>query len=87
MMWWNNGMGWGAGGTGGWAIMALVVLAFWALVAVGVGALLRDRQRSGRPDRPVNDPSAERILDERFARGEMDADQYHTSMAALRSGH
>lgn len=31
MMWWDDGMGWG-----GWTAMTLVMLAFWALVILGL---------------------------------------------------
>jgi putative membrane protein len=72
MMGWYSGWGWA-----GWLTMSLIMLAFWALVAVGVVALVRtlrreDRDRSAVP--PVE--SARAILDSRFARGEIDADEY-----------
>lgn len=69
MMW-----GWygGDGSWVGWLVMAVFMLIFWALVVGGIVVLVRyirsGEQRSGS--------DALRILDERFARGEIDADEY-----------
>ena len=71
-MWWNNGMEWGAMGGGGWVVMMVLMLAFWALVVAGVVALFR----TGRPavsnvSNGVSDaaatpgPSAEDVLGSR----------------------
>lgn len=70
MMWYGNDPGWG-----GWLLMSLGMLAFWALVAVAVIALVRAQRDDGPryPGRAV-DPRA--LLDERFARGEIDAEEY-----------
>ncbi|HEY9311591.1 SHOCT domain-containing protein [Williamsia sp.] len=74
MMWWNNGMGWG-----GWVLMVLLMSAFWGFVIAGVIALFRsvgtDRPPAHNPS-PTIRPSANSILDERFARGEIDAEEY-----------
>ena len=56
------------------------MLAFWGLLAVGVVALVRTLGREDR-DRPVTPAGprvegARAILDGRFARGEIDADEY-----------
>lgn len=77
---------WGAMGWVGWLLMSLIMLGFWALVVVGIGAVFRtDRgidagSRSGADD-PV------RLLDARFARGEIDAEEYRARLQALRSPH
>ncbi|MFQ6171314.1 SHOCT domain-containing protein [Oryzobacter sp. R7] len=77
-MMWSNGMGWG-----GWLLMALTTIGFWALVVFGVVALFRGT-RPGRPDDPDGrGHRAEQILDERFARGEIDADEYRARQSAL----
>ncbi|HWS46817.1 MAG TPA: SHOCT domain-containing protein [Acidimicrobiia bacterium] len=79
MMRWNGGWGPGA-----WIGMGLVMLAFWTLVIVAIVALVRgDGWRSGRPERGSD---ALRILDERLARGEIDADEYRQRRDLLRSG-
>ena len=76
MMWWHNGMGWG-----GWIVMTLTMLAFWSLVVFGVIAIFRgDRKsRSGQDHGP--DPM--KILDERFARGDIDIEEYRARRDAL----
>lgn len=79
MMWWNNGMGWG-----GWIVMTLTMVAFWSLVVFGVVAIFRgDRDARSAPQQPrERDPM--QILDERFARGEIDVDEYHARQEGLR---
>ncbi|WP_016881559.1 MULTISPECIES: SHOCT domain-containing protein [unclassified Rhodococcus (in: high G+C Gram-positive bacteria)] len=83
MMWWNDGMGYGMG-WGGWVLMAVVMVAFWGLVVAGVFALFR----SMRTDRTAPfglDARAREILDERFARGEIDAEEYRLRRHELRA--
>ena len=74
---WGNGMGWGA-----WLLMSLTTLGFWALVVFGIVALFRGTGAAGPRER---DPerSARQILDERFARGEIDADQRRKMLDVL----
>ena len=76
MGWYHDGMGWG-----GWLFMTVAMVAFWALVVFAVIAIFRGTQpsdaTSGRRD-PMQ------ILDERFARGEIDEDEYHTRSSVLR---
>lgn len=58
-------------GWGGWIMMTALMVAFWAAVITGIVLLVRyglgDGQRSAA--RPLR--SAEDMLAERFARGEM----------------
>ena len=76
MGWYHDGMGWG-----GWIVMTVAMVAFWALVVLAVLALFRTQRSGGStPDR--RDPM--QILDERFARGEIDEDEYHTRSSVLR---
>lgn len=81
MGWYQDGMGWG-----GWIAMSLVMVAFWALVVFAVVAIFRGTSSNTRSaDRPTNrDPM--QILEERFARGEIDAEEYHTRAEVLRTG-
>lgn len=80
-MMWNDGMGWT-----GWLLMSLTAIAFWALVVVAVVALFRGTRSDPKQARDVSD-DARRILDQRFARGEIDTDEYHARQAVLRSAH
>lgn len=79
MMWWHNAMG-----LGGWVVMTLTMVAFWSLVVVAVVAIFRG-DREVEQDQSPRGPDPERILDGRFARGEIDLDEYHARQAALRS--
>lgn len=83
-------MMWGYGQGGGWwlwgvllllGIVLLVVLAVWAFVG-GTRGGARGGQWHGRP--PAS--TARRILDERFARGELTAEQYREQLRVLGEG-
>lgn len=81
--------GWDGGwGAGAWVLMALVMLLFWGGVVAVVIVLLRRRRGPDGPGphgltgAPHDD--AERILNERFARGEIDETELAARRAALR---
>lgn len=71
-------MMWGWMGWWGWTLM----LAWWALVVVGIVWLVRSLS-GGDPTSSSSD-SARRILDERFARGELSAEEYNERRETLR---
>lgn len=79
MMWWDDGMGWG-----GWAAMVVVMVSFWALVIFGLMAAFG---RSGEDQLQARGHSSDPqdVLRERFARGEIDADEYHARQKILRT--
>lgn len=79
-MWWydGGGMWWG-----GWILM----LVFWLVVIGAIVLLIRTLTRPGPPRReepgaPAR-PSPTDILDERFARGEIDEREYRSRRAVL----
>ena len=87
-MYWHEGMGYA-----GWWVLGMAL--FWVLVLGALGVLLavvvRGAGPGGRPagpaprlDGPHGSSSARRILDERFARGEVDEETYRRSRDALR---
>lgn len=79
-MMWDNGWD-----TGQWIWMTVMMVGFWGLIAVAVIALVR-AVRPGHPAAaagPPNGNDARRILDVRFARGEIDADEYAQRREAL----
>lgn len=81
MFWYGNNMnGWGYAG------MGIGMVLFWALIILGIVALVRfssGSQRSGQP--PASDASSpEQVLAGRFARGEIDETQYRERVAVLR---
>lgn len=84
MGWYGDGPGWG-----GWIVMTLMMLVFWGLLIFGGLAVFKSLRRDddrGHADRGGDGrPEAERILDERFARGEIDADDYRQRRELLRS--
>jgi putative membrane protein len=83
MMWWNDGPG-----TGGWIVMSLVMVAFWGLLLVAGVLAWRsvDRGRRGGSGDGSGRSTAQQVLDERFARGETDEDEYRHRDELLRSG-
>ena len=80
MMWYGNGAGgWGYG------LMFAGMAIFWVLVVVAIVAVLR---YLARPDAVASDrsrpgPSPQQILAERFARGEIDDEEYTRRMRTL----
>ncbi|MFJ5518656.1 SHOCT domain-containing protein [Streptomyces griseoluteus] len=88
-MWYDGGWGWG-----GWMMMTVAMVLFWAVLIVGVVALVRyvagsrRRQEPGSPsprgEGGWQDRGAESLLAERFARGEIDEDEYRRRLAVLR---
>ncbi|GAA5198215.1 hypothetical protein GCM10023346_34870 [Arthrobacter gyeryongensis] len=79
MMW-----GWGGNiGIGGWIAMGLMMLLVWGGIATLVVLLLRGNHSGGRGLQGPPDDS-ERILNERFARGEIDETELAARRAALR---
>lgn len=80
MGWYRDGPGWF-----GWVAMTLMMVVFWGLLVVGAIALYRS---ANRDDRRTDDgrADAERLLDERFARGEIDAEDYTARRELLHSG-
>jgi putative membrane protein len=68
MMWSSGSWGWGA-----WLAMSLAMIAFWAFVAWVIVMVVRGSGWAGswsRPRTPFD------VLDERYARGEIDEDEY-----------
>ena len=85
MMWWyGSGMG-----AWGYALMAISMVLFWGVLIVIVVALIRYFGRGGQQEAGQTEPSSpERLLAERFARGEINDEEYQSRLASLRSaGH
>ncbi|AJT69046.3 SHOCT domain-containing protein [Streptomyces chattanoogensis] len=90
MFWYHHG----AGGWG-WMAMSIGIVLFWGLV-ITAGVLLfralarpapRNGERTGWGPGPAPDrhPTAEQILAERYARGEIEDEEYRRRLATLRS--
>lgn len=70
--------------TWGWVGMSIGMIVFWGVLVGGIVLLLRGLGDHGREaERPAG---PERLLAERFARGEIDEAEYHDRLAALRGG-
>lgn len=81
MFWYGNNMnGWGYAG------MGLGMVLFWALIILGIVALVRYSRGNQQDPRPpfIDAPSPEQVLAGRFARGEIDDTQYRERVAVLR---
>lgn len=71
----------GSWGFGGMLAMTLLMIAFWVLIIGGVIWLVRSARR---PDSPlIRDSVSMRILDERFARGDLTDKDYRQRRALL----
>ncbi|MBB6473276.1 putative membrane protein [Sphaerisporangium rubeum] len=83
IMWWDHD------GMGGWgyALMTLGMVVFWGLVAATIVLAIRYAGKTTRTDRIPSQQSAEEVLARRFARGEIDAEEYHARLDTLRERH
>lgn len=88
MWWWDGGAGWA-----GWLAMTGSVLLFWALVAWVLVAVVRRAGGGGAATGGGDAASgagratAEEILAERYARGELDDEEYRRRREVLRQEH
>lgn len=87
---WGDGYGWGGSGWGGWILMALVMIVFWALVITAIVLAVRyfagggtAQGRVGGGPTPTGG-RAEDLLAERYARGEIDDDEYRRRLTLIR---
>ncbi len=78
MGWYGYGPGWG-----GWIVMTVMMLGFWALLVFGGLAIWKSARREDNRS-PDARADAERLLDERFARGEIEAEDYKARRELLR---
>ena len=78
MGWYHDGMGWA-----GWLVMVAGMVVFWGLVVWAVMAIFRSTQSPGAGEPTRRDPLT--ILDERFARGEIDETEYRARADVLRT--
>ncbi|WP_454850133.1 SHOCT domain-containing protein [Promicromonospora soli] len=83
MMYWDNGMGL-------WGMLFMLVgsLLFWGLIITGIVLLVRYLGRTGQPARPADADDADTAaqqLAQRYARGEIDEDEYTERLSVLSS--
>jgi putative membrane protein len=81
MFWDGQGMnGWG------WAAMTISTVLFWGLIVLAGVLLLRAQGRPPSDVGPAERPSPEDVLAHRFARGEIDEEEYRSRLGTLSSG-
>jgi putative membrane protein len=78
MMYWGSGMG-------GWGMLLVTVsnLLFVGLLIAGAPALIRYASRSARQDSAADPAPAQWVLADRFARSEIDEDEYERRLGVL----
>ena len=79
---WNGG--WHDAGGGWWIVMVIMMIAFWGGLIWFLIVVTRHGVASGRPE-PTSRPTAQEILHDRLARGEIDVDEYRQRLDALRA--
>lgn len=78
MFWYDHNMGWW-----GYAGMGIGMVLFWAVLILGIVALIRLSTRD--QNRPLSPPpSPEQVLADRFARGEITEAEYRDRLGVLR---
>lgn len=80
-------MFWPDGGLNGWGGVAMTIsmLLFWGLLILGAVLLVRALNRPPTSAAPEPRPSPQQVLTDRFARGEIDEDEYRRRLDALSS--
>jgi len=67
---------WGSLGGWGMGLGFVFMLLFWGLVILGIAALIRWLMTQSSPSRGSRDKSPLEIVQERYARGEIDREEY-----------
>ena len=81
MFWYDHDVsGWG------WFAMSASMILFWALIITAAVMLFRALNRPHEHTHTPAVPTPEQILGERFARGEIDEEEYHRRLNALHTG-
>jgi putative membrane protein len=78
--------------SGWWYALGIIsMILFWGVLIVAMAAAVRhlgrdrhERLPAGPPAPPSRPPTAEEVLAERYARGEIDADEYRQHLETLR---
>lgn len=81
MFWYTHGVsGWG------WFGMSAGMILFWALIITALVLLFRAVDRPHEHTHAPAAPTPQQILGERFARGEIDEEEYRRRLNALHAG-
>ena len=74
-------------GAGGMIVMAIMMILFWGAVIFAIAAAVRYGLGSHNGGPTSGSRGAEQVLAERFARGEIDEDDYRQRLATIRDAH
>ncbi len=80
-------MYWQGNDPGGWGYVLMIIgmVLFWGLLIGGVVLLIRFAGREGQqPAQPHASRTAEQVLAERFAHGDIDENEYRSRLSTLR---
>ncbi|MFE9644461.1 SHOCT domain-containing protein [Streptomyces sp. NPDC006365] len=81
MFWYDHDVsGWG------WFGMSLGMVLFWALIITALVLVFRAANQPHEHTQTPAAPTPEQILGERFARGEIDEEEYQRRLNALHAG-
>lgn len=78
MFWYGDGMS-----SWGYVLMTIGMVVFWALIIFGIMMLVRAAAPRSTPPPSTQAPTPEEVVAMRFARGEIDEDEYRRSLDAL----
>jgi putative membrane protein len=68
----------------GYALGITGMVLFWVVLVLAIAAAVRYRDRKRGENLPPPPPSAEQVLAQRLARGEIDAEEYRQRLDTLR---
>lgn len=85
MFWYGPGhmAGWGFAGAGA-IIMIVTAVLLWAVLVTGLVVLIRYLRGPLPPARPETPEPPASVLADRYARGEIDDEEYHRRLETLR---
>ncbi|WP_175609277.1 SHOCT domain-containing protein [Streptacidiphilus griseoplanus] len=80
MFWYDHGVGgWG------WLAMSVGMIVFWAVVITVAVLLFRALSHRHDHDHAVAAPTPEQVLADRFARGEIEEEEYRRRLSVLQT--
>ncbi|WP_427924201.1 SHOCT domain-containing protein [Streptomyces sp. cg40] len=68
-----------------WFAMSVGSVLLWALLVTIAVLLIRNLSRGSQRPHPLGSPPPEQVLADRFARGEIDEEEYRNRLAVLRT--
>lgn len=74
-------------GAGGWIVMTIMMVVFWGALIFAIAAAVRYGFGSHHGGSTRKGRGAEQVLADRFARGEIDEDDFRQRLATIRDAH